>query len=85
MTRTRFISFAEFHRFLKALGLNEKRSETAWIFQHPTEGLLVFRLYGEDEAMDEGDLRSTRKFLDLRGVIEAKEFDAFLQESNAPA
>jgi hypothetical protein len=85
MTRTRFISFAEFGRFLKALGFIVKRGETAWVFEHRTKGLLVFRIYGEDEAVDEGDLCSTRKFLDLRGVAKAKDFDAFVQGAHAPA
>jgi hypothetical protein len=79
------ISFADFRRFLNGLGFTAKRTEAAWVFHHRTEGLLVFRLYGEEEAVDEGDLRSTRKFLDLRGLLEAKDFDAFVPESSAPA
>ena len=46
---------------------------------------LVFRLYGEEESLDEGDLRSTRKFLDLRGLLEAKDFDTFVQQASTPA
>src|SRR5262245_27096387 len=79
MTKARSISFAEFRRFLKGLGFAANRAEAAGILHHPTEGLLVFRLYGDDEAVGEGDLRSTRKFLDLRGLLEGKDFDAFLQ------
>jgi hypothetical protein len=45
----------------------------------------VFRRYAEGEAVDERDLRSTRKFLDLRGLLEAQDFDAFVQEANTPA
>ena len=33
----------------------------------------------DEEAVAERDLRSTRKFLDWRGVLAAKEFDAFVQ------
>jgi hypothetical protein len=85
MTKTRPISFAELRRFLHGLGFAEKRSASAWVLHHPTEGLLVFRLYDEDELVDEGDLRSTRKFLDLRGLLEANDFDVFLQQANTPA
>jgi hypothetical protein len=85
MTKTRLISFAEFGRFLNSLGFAAKRTETACDFHHRTEGLLVFRIYGPEEVMDEGDLRSARKFLDMRGLLEAKEFDMFVQEARAPA
>jgi hypothetical protein len=85
MARSRFIPFAEFRRFLNGLGFSEKQTEAAWIFHHPAEGLLIFRLYRENEPMDEGDLRSTRKFLDLRGQLKAKDFDTFVQKANAPA
>lgn len=85
MTRTRMISFTEFQRFLNTLGFAAKRTDTAWVFHHPTEGLLVFRIYEPEEMMDEGDLSSARKFLDMRGLLEAKEFDMFVQEARAPA
>jgi hypothetical protein len=38
----------------------------------------LFRLYADDEPVDEGDVRSTRRFLDMRGVLAAADFDAFL-------
>ena len=85
MTKTRLLSFTEFRPFLNGLGFAEKRAEAAWIFHHPTEGLLVFRLYDDEEPVDERDLRSTRKFLDLRGLLESKDFDAFVHEASAPA
>jgi hypothetical protein len=85
MTRARAIPFVDFRRFLVGLGFTEKRAEKAWVFHHPSEGLLVFRLYGDDEAVDDGDLRSTRKFLDLRGLLEARDFDTFVQQASAPA
>jgi hypothetical protein len=85
MTRTRVIAFADFRRFLNGLEFAAKRAETAWVFHHCTEGLLVFRLYGDKEAMDERDLQSTRKFLDLRGLLDAKDFDTLVQEASTPA
>jgi hypothetical protein len=72
-------------RFLNGLGFKDKRAENAWVFHHPTEGLVVVRLYGKDEAVAERDLRSTRRFLDMRGVLEGKDFDAFLQGAAKPA
>jgi hypothetical protein len=85
MKSTRFISFAEFRRFLNGLGFAAKCTEAAWVLHHRTEGLLVFRLYAEEEPVDERDLLSTRKFLDLRGLLDAGDFDAFTQESSTPA
>jgi hypothetical protein len=85
MRRSSAVAFAELHSFLNGLGFKDKRTETAWIFHHSREGLIVFRLYQEDEAMDEGDLRSTRLFLDLRGLLDGKDFDAFVQRSTTPA
>ena len=71
--------------FLNGLGFSAKSADAAWIFHHRTEGLLVFRLYGEEETVEERDLRTTRKFLDLRGLLEAKDFDTFVQGASTPA
>lgn len=85
MMKTRLISFTEFRQFLNGLGFADKRAEAAWIFHHRSEGLLVFRLYGNEEPVDEQDLQSTRKFLDLRGLLESIDFDAFVHEASTPA
>jgi hypothetical protein len=85
MMKTRAIPFSEFRHFLKKLGYEAKRSDAAWIFHHPTEDLLAFRLYGETEVVDERDLRIARKFLDQWGLIDEKDFDAFVQQSSTPA
>jgi hypothetical protein len=79
------ITFAELRRFLNGLGFAATRAEAAWILEHRTEGLLVFRLYGDDEAVDRRDLGNTRKFLDLRGLLDAKDFDMFVEKASAPA
>jgi hypothetical protein len=47
--------------------------------------LIVFRLYGENEAVSKGDLWSTRRFLDYRGILEGTDFDAFVERAAAPA
>jgi hypothetical protein len=85
MRESSAVPFAELRRFLNGLGFKVKQTEGAWIFHHPVEGLIVFRLYREDEAVDEGDLRSTRMFLDLRGLLDGKNFDAFVQRATTPA
>ena len=85
MTKTSTISFKEFQRFLNQLGFVGKRTDAACAFRHPTEGLLVFRVYSETEPVDERDLHSARRFLDMRGVLEAKDFDMFVQGAKTPA
>jgi hypothetical protein len=85
MTKTRPVAFAEFRSFLEGLGFVEKSHPTARVFVHPEEGMLAFRLYGDAEVVEMHDLVYTRKFLDLRGVIEADEFDAALLRANTPA
>jgi len=85
MTKIRLVPFAEFRRFLQGLGYAEKRAPNAWVFLHPEEGLLAFRLYHDDEPVGSRDLLSTRRFLDLRGVMEADDFDATLLRTSTPA
>jgi hypothetical protein len=41
--------------------------------------------YRDDEEVAARDLLSTRKFLDLRGLLEAVDFDAFLQRATTTA
>jgi len=77
--KSKTILFGALRQFLGKLGFREKRAETAWVFKHSTEGLLVFKAYGDDEAVGKRDLISTRRFLDWRGVLEATEFDAAIR------
>ena len=85
MTKTRRIPFAEFRAFLQRLGYVEKRAATARVFKHPKEGRLLYRPYRDDEAVELHDIVYTRKFFDLRGVIEAGDFDATLLRADTPA
>jgi hypothetical protein len=82
---TRPILFADFRAFLQRLGYVEKSAATARVFKHPEEGRLLFRRYRDDEAVEMHDIVYTRKFLDLRGVIDADEFDATLLRADTPA
>jgi hypothetical protein len=85
MTKMRPIPFAEFRAFLQKLGYVEKRVPKGRVFEHPEEGLLVYRYYRDDEPVLLRDLRRTRTFLDLRGLIEADDFDATLLRADTPA
>jgi len=55
------------------------------VFNHPKEGLVVFRRYADDESVSEGDVRSTRRFLDMRGLYASEDFDGFLEKATTPA
>jgi hypothetical protein len=85
--KTKSIPFAEFRRFLLGLGLGyrEKRTDAAHIFHRAAKDLLIFRLYREEEDVDLGDLLSTRKYLDLSGLLDAADFDAFLERATTTA
>ena len=85
MTKTRPIPFAEFCTFLQRLGYMEKRVPKGRVFEHAEEGLLLFPLYQDDEPVAPIDRASTRRFRDLRGVIEADDFDATLLRADTPA
>jgi len=79
------ILFAEFRQLLEGLGYKLKRTEAGEIFHNAKEGLMLFRRYGDDESVYPGDLLRTRKFLDLRGLLDEADFDTFMQRANKPA
>jgi hypothetical protein len=85
MAKMRPIPFAEFRAVLQRLGYVEKPYPNGRVFVHPQEGLLAYRNYRDDEAVFLRDLVRTRTFLDLRGVIEAEDFDAALLRADTPA
>jgi hypothetical protein len=76
--KTKSIPFAELRQFLLGLGYREKRSDSAIVFHRGGEDRLIFRCYRDSEDVDPGDLLSTRRFLDYRGLLGAADFDAFL-------
>ena len=85
MTKMRPVPFGEFRTFLQKLGYVEKRVPKGCVFEHPEEGLLLFRYYRDSDPVFSRDLRRTRTFFDLRGVIEASDFDAALLLADTPA
>ena len=85
MTKMRPIPFADFKAVIERLGFVEKRVPKGRVFKHPEEGLLLYRGYHDDEPVDLGDFVYTRRFLDMRGVLDAEEFDTALMRADTPA
>jgi hypothetical protein len=85
MARTKDVTFSELRQVLQGLGYRLKQTDKASIFHHPKEGLVVFRVYRDEEPVAELDLLSTRRFLDLRGLIDGKDFDSLLRRTATEA
>jgi len=89
MTTNKSITFSEFRRFLSRFGYVEKRIESpklkASVFHRDGKDRLFYRLYEEDEAVDERDLWRTSIFLDGWGYLEKEDFNAYLHQATTPA
>ena len=85
MTKTKTIPFAELRRLLKELGYKEKTTDKAHVFRCGRKDLLIYRLYRDQENLDQGDIVSTRKFLDWWGYLEESDFDSFLARTATTA
>ena len=87
MTKTKIETFPfdELRRLLQGLGYKEKIADNAHIFHQARKNLLVFRRYDPQESVDWGDVVSTRKFLDMRGILEVNQFDSLLESKVRPA
>jgi hypothetical protein len=72
-------------QLLLDLGYEEKKIENAHVFRRAKNDLVVFRRYNADEQIDWGDLVSTRRFLDMRGILDAGEFDSIVGPKVKPA
>jgi hypothetical protein len=83
--KTKTIPFAEFRRFLLGLGYREKRTDSADVFYRAKDDMHVFRLYDDEEPVAPRDLHSARMFLDMRGYLNAADFDAFLERATTTA
>jgi hypothetical protein len=70
------ITFASFRQFLADLGFTVSRRGKFWRFEHASsDTVCLFRPYRERERVTQIDIQSTRRQLDLRGVMEEKAFD----------
>jgi hypothetical protein len=85
MTMAHPIDFAEIRRLLQSLGFTEKTTDAFHVFHCAGKDLLAFRRYRDLENVDLGDIVSTRKFLDAWGLLDASDFDTFLERSTTTA
>jgi hypothetical protein len=85
MMTKKAIPFADLRGLLQGLGYAEKATDKAQVFHRGGKDMLVLRRYRDEETVDLRDLVSTRKFLDTWGLLEASEFDAFLQRATTSA
>ena len=84
-TKVKTIPFSEIRRLLLSLGYAERTLKNAHLFHRNEKDRVMFRRYQAREQLDWGDLVSTRKFLDMRGILAAEEFDAMLEPKVKPA
>lgn len=85
MKKIKPIRFTEFSQLLEGLGFTLSRTDSGFVFRHPTDRPILLRRYGDKETVEPGDLLYTRKFLDLRGLLEEADFDTFMKRANKPA
>lgn len=78
-------TFAELRQFLHDLGFKEDLvQEKFHRFQHdPSDTRFIFRPYRPSDLVQQGDLVAVRRFLDVRGLMDAEAFDR--QWTKAPA
>ena len=84
MKKTRPVLFADFRHLLSRLGFAVRETDSAWVFEHASEGVVVLRRYVDDEPVAPRDLASTRTFLDYRGMLAAADFDLQLSDASTP-
>ena len=66
---------AEFRQFLLDLGFTAAKRGKFWFFEHsPSETTYLFRPYRAVEKVSLIDIQSTRRHLDLRGVLDEQAF-----------
>jgi hypothetical protein len=78
------IAFTELSQFLLNLGFTRSKRGKFWFFEHfPSETTFLFRPYRSREKVTLLDLHSTRRHLDLRGVLDELKFDDQLKKAPA--
>lgn len=84
-TKQQTMTFAEMRRLLDSLGYQEQLAENAHVFHRAREDYVIFRRYKPGEAVDEGDVVTTRDFLDASGILDEADFDAFFVQAATSA
>ena len=78
------ITFAEFRQFLLDLGFTLAKRGKFWFFEHAaSQTTYLFRPYRAADKVSVVDIRSTRRHLDLRGVLDEQAFDDRLRRATA--
>ena len=78
------ITFAEFRQFLLDLGFTVTKRGKFWFFEHAaSETCYLFRPYRANEKVTLIDFQSTRRHLDLRGVLDVEVFDDRMRKATA--
>jgi hypothetical protein len=78
------ITFAEFRQFLLDLGFTLAKRGKFWFFEHSaSETTYLFRPYRAADKVSLIDIQSTRRHLDLRGVLDEQAFDDRLHRATA--
>jgi len=78
------IAFAELRHSLLDLGFTVSKRGKFWFFEHaPSETTFLFRPYRAREKVTLVDIQSTRRHLDLRGVLDEQAFDSQLKKATA--
>ncbi len=78
------IAFDELRQVLLDLGFTQSKRGKFWFFEHtPSETTFLFRPYRLREKVTLVDLQSTRRHLDLRGVLDEHAFDSQFKKATA--
>jgi hypothetical protein len=76
------VPFDRLRKILRDLGFTETAIAGPYLyFEHPpSDTILVYHNYRPTEEVSWADEVKTRKFLDLKGLLEADDFDALLHK-----
>lgn len=78
------VTFAELRQLLCDLGFTVAKSGKFWSFEHaPSDTSYLFRPYRAGEKISLIDLQSTRRHLDMRGLLDEQAFDDQLKKATA--
>jgi hypothetical protein len=79
------VTYVSLQKLLHQLGFTETVVPGSYVvYNHPEPNtLLMYRDYRATDLVSWADLTSTRRFLDLRGLLAEDAFDRLLQEAAA--
>ena len=79
------VTYASLQKLLHQLGFKETVVPGSYVvYNHPKPNtLLMYRDYRPTDLVSWADMTATRRFLDLRGLLDEEAFDRLLQEPAA--